>query len=131
MDGVVRTLGIHRLARDAEAKTWLRVRLCVCSAFVSSNPKYHLEAVQMSKQGVGRFCGSCRLMSALGIAQKVGKGRQVGKRRACGNADDEADAESLGADVETEGLQLGNTFKYKLLEHDSGQLKKFVTAALR
>ena len=91
----------------------LRPRFKTACIEASSSPVYHLEVVQMARQGTGRFCGSCRLMSVLGIVEKADR-------------DGEADAKSLGAGVEAELVQLGNTSMYKLLEHDSGKLDEFV-----
>ena len=73
----------------------------------------------MAQQGVGRFVGSCRLMSVLGIAEKSG------------TADCRADAESLGAGVQKECLLWGNSHTYQLIEDDSEKLEQFVRDSLR
>ena len=133
----------------------LRPRLKKACLESSSNPKYHLEVRQMAMQGTGRFLGSCRLMSVLGIVQKsdevpvggsadakadaesLGAGNvKSSKRRRCdapppaGDLDCTADAESLGAGVDTKLLAVGNTFKYKVLDDDSDKLNKFVRDVL-
>ena len=96
----------------------------------SRSPKYHIEVAQMARQRTGRVSGSCEFMSVLGIVEKSVKNGQAGTRGTSGNADGEADAESLGTGVEAELLQLGNASKYKLLENDSGKLEQFVKDSL-
>ena len=96
----------------------------------------------MACQGSGRFCGSCLMMSALGIAEKtVSRSCRDGKLRrglTSGNAEGQTVAESegqtfaesLGAEVEAELVGLGNTSTFKLLDDDSVKLEQFVRDAL-
>ena len=109
----------------------LKTRFQKACIEASSSPKYHLEVSQMAQQGTGRFLGSCRLMTALGIVSKSDEDdaalAKSSKRRRC---ESQADAQSLGAGVVAGLVSLGNTWKYNVLENDSERLKEFVRDAL-
>ena len=115
----------------------LRPRLKGACMEVPKDPRYHIQVSQMAAQGVGRYTGSCWIMKVLGIVEKCVDGERSGKRRKrdapapSANATSEADAESLGAGVETGLLvAVGNTSNYKLLDHESEDLAEFVRDCL-